>query len=43
MPEIYSDTARPRRRLMTLDGWAVVLALALAAAVRLGLLPAVRW
>ena len=31
------------RRMLSLDGWAVVLALLLAAAVRAGVLPSVTW
>jgi hypothetical protein len=36
-------TEAPRRARVSVDTWAVLLALTLAAIVRLGILPAVKW
>jgi hypothetical protein len=40
---IASDQAKKKKPILSLDGWAVAIALALAALVRLGVLKHVAW
>jgi hypothetical protein len=39
----HTPVVAPKKASLSLDTWAVAMALALAAIVRLGILPAVKW